>query len=153
MNRMRVVLPVCALVMLVAMAAVGTPQVTSGVRYLDLPGRTDNNPYSNLVDAGDTVYLAGAIGVDPDTGAPPADVEEEIRIVMDSMKTRLEMVGLTMDDLVSVRVYCPDLSLYDQFNAIYRTYFTDHFPARAFVGSGPLLRGGHFEIVGTAVRR
>ena len=153
MSRMRIVLPVCALVMLVAVAAVGVPQVSSGIRYLDLPGRTDNNPYSNLVDTGDTVYLAGAIGTDPDTGAPPADVEEEIRLVMDNMKTRLEMVGLTMDDLVSVRVYCPDLSLYDQFNAVYRTYFTDHFPARAFVGSGPLLRGGRFEIVGTAVRR
>jgi enamine deaminase RidA (YjgF/YER057c/UK114 family) len=52
-----------------------------------------------------------------------------------------------------VQVFCPDLSLYDQFNAVYRTYFTDHFPARAFVGSGPLLRGGHFEILGTAIRQ
>jgi enamine deaminase RidA (YjgF/YER057c/UK114 family) len=153
MNRIRVVLPVAALILLVTLAAVGTPQVGPGVRYLNTPGRTDNNPYANLVDTGDVVYLAGAIGVDPETNAPPADVEEEIRIVMESMKTRLEMVGLTMNDLVSVQVYCPDLTLYDQFNAVYRTYFTDHFPARAFIGSGPLLRGGRFEILGTAVRR
>ena len=97
--------------------------------------------------AGDTLYLAGAIGVDPATGKPPDDVREEIRIVLDSMKQRLEMVGMTMDDLVMVQVFCPDLSLYGQFNDIYRTYFTDHYPARAFLGSGPLLRGGRFEVV------
>lgn len=72
---------------------------------------------------------------------------------MESMKTRLEMVGMSMDDLVMVEVYCPDLALYDQFNAVYRTYFEDHFPARAFLGSGPLLLGGHFEVTGVAVRQ
>jgi len=152
LSRLRLILPLCALIMMVALAAVGTPQVGE-VRYINNPGRTDNNPYSNMVVAGDIVYLAGAIGVDPDTGNVPDDVKQEIRIVLDSMKTRLEMVGLTMDDLVSVTVFCPELSLYDTFNDIYRTYFEDHFPARAFVGSGPLLRDGHFEIVGTAVRR
>ncbi len=152
MSRLRLVLPVCALIMLVALAAVGTPQVGE-VRYINNPGRTDNNPYSNMVVAGDKVYLAGAIGVDPATGSVPDDLEQEIRIVLDSMKTRLEMVGLTMDDLVSVTVFCPDLTLYDTFNNIYRTYFEDHFPARAFVGSGPLLRDGHFELTGVAIRQ
>jgi enamine deaminase RidA (YjgF/YER057c/UK114 family) len=60
---------------------------------------------------------------------------------------------MTMDDLVTVQVFCPDLSLYDKFNAIYRTYFSKNFPARAFLGSGPLLRGGHFEIVGIAIKQ
>ncbi len=152
MSRVRLVLPVCALIILVALAAVGTPQVGE-VRYIDNPGRTDNNPYSNMVVAGDVVYLAGSIGVDPVTGNVPDDIEQEIHLVLDSMKSRLDMVGLTMDDLVSVTVFCPDLTLYDTFNEIYRTYFDAHFPARAFVGSGPLLRNGHFEIVGTAVRK
>lgn len=131
-------------------AAFTAPQ--SEPRHINLPGRSDDLPYSNLVQAGDTVYLAGSIGIDPATGAPPADVREEVKIVMDSMKTRLEMVGMTMDDLVSVQVFCPDLSLYEDFNAVYRTYFDKHFPARGFIGSGPLLRGGRFEIMGTAVK-
>lgn len=58
-----------------------------------------------------------------------------------------------MDDLVSMQVFCPDLSLYDKFNEIYRTYFTRHFPARAFIGSGPLLRGARFEAQGIAGKR
>ena len=72
---------------------------------------------------------------------------------IESVRSTLEHAGLTMDDLVSVQVFCPDLSLYDKFNEIYRTYFTKNFPARAFIGSGPLLRGGHFEAQGIAVRR
>ncbi len=140
---------------MVLMAALGGELVTKaqGPRYINLPGRSDDLPYSNAVLVGDTLYLAGDIGIDPETGVPPDSIEKEVRIVMDSMKQRLEMVGMTMDDLVNVRVYCPDLSLYEEFNAVYRTYFKEHFPARAFIGSGPLLSGGHFEVTGIAVKK
>ena len=132
---------------------VGESKGAAEHRFLNLPGRADNNPYSNAVLVGDTLYLAGDIGTDPDTGAPPADVKEEVKIVMDRMKQRLEMVGMSMDDLVMVNVHCPDLSLYGDFNDVYRTYFDDHYPARAFIGSGPLLRDGHFEVIGKAIRQ
>ena len=122
-------------------------------RFINVPGRSDNNPYSNAVLVGNTLYLAGSIGIDSSTGRPPENVKEEVRLVMDSMKQRLEMVDMTMGDLVKVEVHCPDLSLYDEFNEVYRTYFDNHFPARAFLGSGPLLRNGRFEITGTAVRQ
>ena len=122
-------------------------------RFLNLPGRSDNNPYSNAVLVGDTLYLAGDIGTDPETGAPPEDVKDEVKILMDRMKQRLEMVDMTMDDIVMVNVHCPDLSLYGDFNDVYRSYFTDHFPARAFLGSGPLLVGGRFEVTAIAVRQ
>lgn len=153
MRGLRAAIIAAALVALVTIATIGTTQTSDAPQYLNLPGRSDDLPYSNAVLVGDTLYLSGAIGVDPATGVPPEDVEQEIRLVLDSMKARLEMVGMTMDDLVQVRIYCPDLTLYDQFNAIYRTYFTDHFPARAFIGSGPLLRGGRFELTGIAINR
>ncbi len=128
-------------------------QKSEAPRYITLPERTDDRPYSNAVLVGDTLYLSGAIGIDPKTGKPPADVKEEVKIVMDSMKRRLEMVGMTMDDLVSVQVFCPNLELYDEFNAVYRTYFKEHFPARGFIGSGPLLAESNFEVMGIAVKR
>ena len=59
---------------------------------------------------------------------------------------------MTMDDLVNVQVFCPDISLFDRWNAVYRSYFKKDFPARAFIGSGPLLFNAHFEMQGTAVR-
>ena len=132
---------------------VGESKGATEHRFLNLPGRADNNPYSNAVLVGDTLYLAGDIGIDPATGAPPANVKDEVKIVMDRMKQRLEMVDMTMDDLVMVNVHCPDLSLYGDFNDVYRTYFGDHFPSRAFLGSGPLLLGGRFELTAIAVRQ
>ena len=98
-------------------------------------------------------YTHPTNNIDPQTGKPPEDLEKEIRLLLDGVKATLKEADLTMDDLVSVQVFCPDLTLYDKFNEIYRTYFTKNFPARAFIGSGPLLRGGRFEAQGIAVRR
>jgi enamine deaminase RidA (YjgF/YER057c/UK114 family) len=122
-------------------------------RHVNLPGRTVQAPFSDAVVVGDTVYLAGRIGVDPKTGKAPDDLDQEIRFLLDGVKAVLAETGTGMDDLVSVQIFCPDLSLYDRFNAAYRGYFGKDVPARAFVGSGPLLRGGHFEMQGIAVRR
>ena len=121
-------------------------------RYINLPNRPVQAPFSDGVLVGDTLYIAGRIGVDPKTGKPPDDVEQEIKILLDGFKSVLKEAGMTMDDLASVQVFCPDLSLYDKFNSVYRGYFGKEYPARAFVGSAPLLRGGHFEMLGIAVR-
>ena len=126
-------------------------QDSDGRRFLNLPGRGDALPFSHAVVAGNTVYIAGTIGTDPETGMAPESVEQEARLVMDGIKTKVELAGLTMDDIVQVQVFCPDLALYEQFNEVYKTYFDEHFPARAFIGSGPLLRNGRFEVNAIAV--
>jgi reactive intermediate/imine deaminase len=124
----------------------------SARRYINLP-KPVQAPFSDGVLAGNTLYIAGRIGVDPKTGKPPDDTEQEVRILLDGFKAVLAETGMTMDDLVFVQVFCPDLALYGKFNDIYKTYFGKDYPARAFVGSGPLLRGGHFEMTGIAVRK
>jgi 2-iminobutanoate/2-iminopropanoate deaminase len=109
-------------------------------------------PFSDAVRVGDTLYVAGHLGLEAQTGNAPADPQLEARLVMDAVKHTVESAGLTMDDLVSVTIFCTDLQLYDTFNAVYRTYFHGHYPARAFIGSGKLLRGAHFEVQGVAVK-
>jgi 2-iminobutanoate/2-iminopropanoate deaminase len=110
-------------------------------------------PYSDAVLVGDTMYVAGRTGIDPKSGAIPQDVEQEIRFLLDSFKATLAKGGMTTDDVAMVQVHCPDLSLYNKFNAVYLTYFSKELPPRAFLGSGPLLGGAHFEMLGVAVRR
>src|SRR5437879_2637892 len=110
-------------------------------------------PFSNAVLVGDTLYIAGHIGIDPKTGKVPASAEDEARLVMDAIKKTVESAGMRMDDIISFQVHFPVLSLYDTFNKVYRAYFKDGFPARAFLGSGKLLRDGHFEVLGIAVKR
>ena len=109
-------------------------------------------PFSGAVKVGDTLYISGQIGLGPDR-KPPQDVSAEAKLVMDAVKKVLAEAGMTPDDLVSVQIYCSDVSHYDAFNAVYRTYFTKEFPARAFLGSGALLFGARFEVVGVAVKR
>jgi 2-iminobutanoate/2-iminopropanoate deaminase len=105
-------------------------------KYVEPPkvGANPAAPFSNGVMVGETFYVAGHIGIDSATGQAATNVENEARLVMDSVKHTLEQAGLKTDDLVSVTVYCTDLDLYDKFNAVYRTYFHGHYPARAFIG-------------------
>ena len=121
-------------------------------RYVNLP-KVVQAPFSDGVLVGNTLYIAGRLGLDAKTGKLPDDVEQEARIVLDGVKSVLTEAGMTMDDLVFVQVFCPDVSLYPKFNEVYKAYFEKDYPARAFVGSGPLLRGAHFEINGIAVKR
>ena len=140
---------------LVGLAAAGALLHAAGPerRAINLPERPVQAPFSDAILVGDTLYLAGRIGIDPKTGKPPESIDAEVRLLLDGMKGVLHEAGMGMDDLVSVQVFCPDLTLYERFNAAYKSYFTREFPARAFVGSGPLLRGGHFEIQGIAIKR
>jgi len=108
-------------------------------------------PFSSGVVAGNTLYIAGTIGVEP--GAKVAlSAEDEARRVMDQVKQVVQQAGMTMDDVVSVQVFCTDLANYDTFNKVYQTYFHGNYPARAFVGIASLLFNARYEVMGIAVR-
>jgi enamine deaminase RidA (YjgF/YER057c/UK114 family) len=127
-------------------------QTSATRRSVNLPGRRSTLPFSDAVLVGDTLYLAGRIGVDPVTGRAPADVDAEIKLLLDGVEAVLAEGGMTMNDLVSVQIFSPDLSLWEPFNAAYVKRFSRELPARAFIGSGPLLLGGRFELIGIAVK-
>ena len=124
-------------------------------KYVVKPRASDMKalPFSDGVLVGSTLYIAGHIGLDPKTGAPPATPEDEAKMVMDGIKQTVELAGLTMDDVVSVQIFCTDLKFYDTFNSVYRTYFHGDYPARAFIGTDKILRGGRYEVLGIAVKR
>lgn len=109
-------------------------------------------PFSGAVVVGDTMYLSGALGMEAGN-KPPATVEAEATNVLTNIQNVLKQGGMTMDDLVYVQIFCPDVANYAAFNTVYRTYFTQEYPARAFLGSGPLLFGARFEVQGIAVKR
>jgi 2-iminobutanoate/2-iminopropanoate deaminase len=141
-------------ILVLGFCAVAAHAANSEKTYVAPPGADPKTapPYSNGVAVGDTFYVAGHLGVDPATDKAAADAETEVRLMMESVKATLARGGLKLDDLVSVTVYCTDIELYEKFNAVYRSYFQDHFPARAFIGVAKLVRGAHFEIAGVAVR-
>ncbi len=119
--------------------------------HIPFPGN-NTFPFSNAVIVGPTIYLSGHLGLDPATRSIPADLDTEIRLLMDGFRETITRSGATIQDLVYVQIFCSDVSLFDRFNAIYTTYFKFPLPARAFIGSGNLLFGAHFEIQGIAVK-
>jgi reactive intermediate/imine deaminase len=134
--------------------AVSNTAAQESRRYVDpvSAGDAEGLPFSGAVMVGNTLYLSGAIGLDENQQVP-ATAEAEARNVMTRIRERLEAAGMTMDDLVSVQVFCSDVAHYDAFNRVYRTFFTREYPARAFLGSGTLLFGARFEVQGIAVKR
>ena len=119
-------------------------------RFLSLPNRPANLPFSDAVLVDGTLHISGRIGIDPQTGFAPEDMGQELRLLFDGFSAVLALAGMTWDDLVWVQIFSPDVSLWEQFNAEYVKHFHGEFPARAFLGSGTLVRNGRFEMMGTA---
>jgi 2-iminobutanoate/2-iminopropanoate deaminase len=127
----------------------------SGRRYITVqpaPDSASGPPLSAGVVVGNTFYVSGQLGTDPASHQLGADADSEARLAMEAVQRTLQLAGLTTDDLVSVTVYCTDLTLFDRFNTVYRTFFHGNYPARAFIGVKDLVRGAHFEISGIATR-
>jgi enamine deaminase RidA (YjgF/YER057c/UK114 family) len=126
--------------------------MSNGRQYINLPNRPAGLPFSDAVLVGETLYISGRIGIDPATGDAPENIDAELNLLFDGFQGVLRAAGMTIDDLVWVQVYSPDVSLWQQFNAAYVKLFSREFPARAFLGSGELLRKGRFEMLGIAVK-
>ena len=124
------------------------------VEHINLEKRRTGLPFSDAVrvKGQETVYLSGRIGFLPGTTEVPADPAEEARYLLEGVSAVLKHAGMAMDDLVYVQIFTPDVKLFNTFNAVYVTYFKEKFPARAFLGSGPLLFGARFELVAVAAR-
>ncbi len=141
---------VCILAVLIGVTTAAAQETREYVNGRSADGT--GAPFSGAVWVGNTLYLSGALGLNAGREVP-ATAEEEARNVLDNVKRTLEAAGVTMDELVSVQIFCSDVAHYDAFNRVYRTYFTKEFPARAFIGAGELLFGARFEVQGIAARR
>ena len=117
-----------------------------------LPPGVTQLPFSDAVRVGDTLYVSGRLGLDPATRKPPDDPADEARLLLDDVRSVLAAAGMTMNDLVMVTIFA-DVAHFASFNAVYVQYFDGPLPARAFIGSGPLLFGCRFELTSIAVAR
>ncbi len=116
------------------------------------PSDSSAAPFSGAVLTENTLYISGTLGLEANRQVP-SDPAIEARNVLNGIRSQLEAAGMTMEDLTYVQIFCSDLALYDVFNDVYRTFFTEEFPARAFIGAGSLLFGARFEIQAIAVKR
>ncbi len=111
-------------------------------------------PYSQAIRAGNMVFLAGQIPIDPQTKQlmKDASIEDQTKLVLNNLKAVLEADGLTMDNVVSTTVYMKDLNEFGKMNDVYATFFKSAPPARATVEVARLPRDAKVEIGAIAVR-
>ncbi len=104
-------------------------------------------PYSQAVGAGQTVYLSGAIPLDPATGeVVEGGIEAQARRAFDNLKAVCEAAGGSFDDIQRLGLYLTDLSQFATVNAVMGEYFSAPFPARSTIGVASLPKGVAFEV-------
>lgn len=107
--------------------------------------------YSQAVKVGDTVYLSGQIGLDPESMQMVEGIDAQILRVFENLKAVAEAAGGSLSDVVKLNVYLTDLGNFAKVNEVMARYFAEPFPARAAVGVASLPRGALVEADGVLV--
>ncbi len=108
-------------------------------------------PYSQAVRAGDFVFTAGQIGLDPDTGQMvPGGIEAQTRQALRNLQAVLEAAGASLSQVVKTTVFLQDMNDFAAMNAVYATFFPSEPPARSAVQAAALPKGALVEIEAVA---
>ena len=110
-------------------------------------------PYSQAIEAGNTVYVSGQLPIDPATGAfAGADIAAQTRQSLTNLKSILEAAGCGLCDVVKTTVYLANIADFAAMNEVYGQFFTAPFPARAAFEVACLPRNALVEIECVAVK-
>ena len=121
------------------------------VRTVEAPSPV--GPYSQAIVAGDFVFCAGQIALDPATGALVAgNIRLETARVMENLLAVLREAGCSMENVVKTTIYLRDMNDFAAVNEVYGTFFKDSPPARATVQTARLPRDAGLEIDCIALR-
>ena len=102
--------------------------------------------YSQAVSAGDTLYLSGQIGLDPETMQMAEGIDAQTHRVFRNLAAVSDAAGMSLDQAVRMTVYLTDLAHFARVNEIMAQYVKEPYPARAAVGVAGLPRGALVEI-------
>ena len=110
-------------------------------------------PYSPGILVGDTLYISGHLGRDPETTElVDGGIQAETRQIMANIQGVLSAAGRTLEDGVTVTALITDINAFPQFNEVYREFFPEDPPARATVQVAALNVGAEVELQMIAVR-
>lgn len=101
--------------------------------------------YSQAVRCGDTIYLSGQIGLDPETMQLVEGIDAQVKRVFDNLKAVAEAAGGSLDDAVKLTIYLTDLAHFARVNDVMAAYFRQPYPARAAIGVASLPRAALVE--------
>jgi len=110
-------------------------------------------PYSQAIAAGDFLFCAGQVHLEPATGAlVGGDIATQTERVLDNLAAVLASAGRSMADVVKTTVFLVDINDFAAMNAVYGRYMPDPPPARTTIGVAALPKGARVEIELIATR-
>ena len=134
----------------VTSALVFISQITNAadVEYLTSPAiEALQLPFSEAVRVEDTLYLSGQLGNTPGTHKLiDGGISTETRQTLENISATLERHGSSLEQLVKCTIYLADINEWPQMNEVYKTFFTEHYPARSAVAGSGLALGARVEM-------
>lgn len=108
---------------------------------------TSSGPYSHAVDSGEYVYLSGQTAKNTSNlSEEEFDIKRQTEIILDNISKLLEELSLTEKNIVKVNVYLTTMENFNSMNEVYKTKFTEPYPARTCVAVFELPLGADVEI-------
>lgn len=141
--------PTTTLTLALTLALTATPSLAQDPSEPEfLPNTGSDAPYSRSVQVGDTLYLAGQLGIARGSDTDQTNgIEAETRRAMERIGETLALYGLTHDALFKCTVWLSDIDDFGAFNAVYATYFEKgRYPARSTMAVKSLAAGAQIEI-------
>ncbi len=110
-------------------------------------------PYSQAIQAGDTLYVSGQLPIDAATGQfPEGGVKEQLHQVFKNLGHVLSEAGYSFDNVVKTTVYLQNMSDFGTLNEVYSQYFKEPYPARVAFQVAALPKGALAEAEVIAVK-
>jgi 2-iminobutanoate/2-iminopropanoate deaminase len=108
-------------------------------------------PYSQAIQAGNFVFTAGQIGLDPATGKLREGLDAQTRQVLSNLQAILEAAGSSLKNVVKTTIFLTNIADFATVNAIYGASFPQEPPARSTVQVAALPLGALIEIEAVAL--
>jgi 2-iminobutanoate/2-iminopropanoate deaminase len=122
-----------------------------GHRAVNPSGASQNLPFSDGIEAGNTLYLAGQQGTDSN-GKLKEGISDQTEAALENIKEIVTKAGFEMKDVVNVNVYLSDMSDFIAMNKVYTAFFASPKPARTAIQAAGLVGGAKIEISAIAVK-
>lgn len=109
-------------------------------------------PYSQGIDTGSLVFVAGQIGREAQSGDLPEGVQAQTEQAMKNIAAILDAAGLSWADVVKTTCFLADIADFEAFNDVYKTFVVDPAPARSTFAVKDLPRSARVEVEAIAAR-
>lgn len=107
-------------------------------------------PYSQAIRAGDLVFTAGQLGMDPASGELAPDIAGQAKRALRNLEAILTAAGSGLDRLVKVTVYLADIGDWPAVNEVYAAILPEPYPARSAFAVKDLPKSALVEIEAVA---